>query len=172
MLCSDLHPYCIVLNIVQWFPWLLYSVECWVSVSEPLTLYTVHCTLYTVHFTLYSLQCCVSVSEPLTDTILACRSLSSQRSWPSHTHCTLHTVHCTLCTLLCVHCTLYTVHCTLCTLFFVHCTLYTVHCTLYTVHSAIRWTSPGLFKSEPSNLVCKWLESVVNTDLGPPVRIL
>ena len=75
------------------------------------TVYSTHCTEWTVHCALYTVHCTLCT-----------------------VHCALYTVHCTLYT---VHCALYTVHCTLCT---VHCalyalpfTLYAVRCTLHTI---------------------------------------
>ena len=76
-----------------------------------LTLYTLHCTLYIVHFTMYTLQCI-----------------------PYTVHFTMNTLQCFLYP---VHCTLYNVSCTLytlqCILYTVHFTMYPVHCTLYNV---------------------------------------
>ena len=85
-------------------------VRLWPGPGKPCFLYTVYCTLFTVHCLLYIVYC----------TLITL-------------HCLLYTVYCTLFT---VHCLLYTAYCTL---FTVHCTLYTVQgiCWLIFVHFAL-----------------------------------
>ena len=105
---------------------LVYSMH---RTAEHRTLYTVHCTPYTVHRTLYTVNRTLYTVH---------RTLYTVHRTPYTVHCTPYTVHRTLYT---VHCTPYTVHRTLytvhCTPYTVHRTLYTVHCTPYTVHRTL-----------------------------------
>ena len=75
-------------------------------------LYSVHCTLYTVH--------CV-----YTGTVHWYSTLVQYTQCT--VHCTLYIVQCTLC----VHWTLYSVQCTVHCVYTGHCTMYTLHCTVY-----------------------------------------
>ena len=85
-------------------------------------MYSVQCTLYTVH-------CTITIGQ-LTHNLVY--------SLTSDVQCTLYHVHCTLYT---IHCTLYNNYTTTNTQFglFINrcCTLYTIHCTLYIVQCTI-----------------------------------
>ena len=75
------------------------------------SMYTVHCRLFNVHYTLTTIQCI----------------LYTIRCQLSNIHYTLHTIQCILYT---IRCQLFNLHYTLPT---IHCTLYNGHCTTYSV---------------------------------------
>ena len=108
----------------------------WCSIWDTLhfTLYTQHCTLYTLHtlatptlhFTLYTFNFTLHTLHSTLYTLLI--SVDTLHSTLYTLRFTLYTLHSTLCTL---HFTLHTLHFILYTW---HCALYTLHCTLHTLH--------------------------------------
>ena len=91
------------------FP-VIFSYAC-----QPLPLCNVHCTMYTVHYTLYHVKCTMYTVQYTLKTV----------------HCTMYTIQCALYN---VHCTIYTVQFTLYNACY---TMYTADCSLHNVHCVL-----------------------------------
>ena len=115
------------------------------------TVYSVQFTLCSVQRTVYCVKCTVPYSAVPYSTVECCSPSAAALQGsgcvgpihstahgclpaPNTVQGTVYTVHCTLytCTLYSVHCALYSVH-----LYSVQCALYTLQCTVYSVQCTV-----------------------------------
>ena len=144
-------------------------------VAHRCVIYTVQCTLCSVHYRVCNLQCTMytvhrGAWSARTQTCVYTRMRTSYVS----IHCILYkhvqytcNVYFTLYTMLVqytgmntVHCILYNVHYTMYT---VQCTLYTVqcHCTIYTVHCTLNSIQCTMYTVQCTDCTCSPMRNII-----------